>query len=78
MSTRGNDMKPEQRKYVIGIARMIAPRLPTGLVRGMIERAAADQSTDPTVQRIDEQMLSVIHEAINQHEDGKAHDSAIA
>jgi hypothetical protein len=71
------NMRPEQRKYVIGIARMIAPRLPTGVVRNMVERAAADQSTDSTVKRIDEQVLMVIHEAINQHEDGRAHSAAI-
>lgn len=70
-------MTPAQRDNARMIAQAIAVKMPTGMVRNMLERAARDTSADAVIKKIDEHTLLIIHHTLEAWEAGRAHDAAI-
>lgn len=70
-------MTKEQRDNAKAMCRMIALKMPMGIMKHMLQRAARDASTDDVVRKIDEHTLLVIHYTLDFWEAGRAHAEMI-
>jgi hypothetical protein len=70
-------MSAAQRDHAKSMCRMIALRMPNGVVKHMLERAARDNATDDIIRKIDEQTLMVVHFTLDIWEAGRTHSEMI-
>jgi hypothetical protein len=70
-------MSAAQRDNAKAMCRVIALKMPTGIVRHMLERAARDNATDDIIRKIDEHTLTVIHLTLDIWEAGRTHGDMI-